>query len=130
MISGSSSCSADAGPCTPIGGIATAITASTPGSSSAVSRAIRKFSPVAPVVRSTGDRGRSPLPRHASYVSNPSESELPTTATRSPAGNGCPASNSPVSNSSVMVSTRTTPARVSPCSRWRRSVLPFTVKSF
>ncbi len=94
----------------PIGGIATAITASTPGSASAVSSAIRKFSAVAAVVRSTGVRGRSPALRQASWVSRPIESELPTTATRSPGGSGWRASSSPVSYRSVMVSTRSTPA--------------------
>ncbi len=93
-----------------IGGMATAITASTPGSPSAACSAIRKLSPVAAVVRSTGVRGRRPTLRQESWVSRPSESELPTTATRSPAGSGCSASSSPVSKSSVMVSTRTTPA--------------------
>ncbi len=94
----------------PTAGMAVTTTASVASSASARARAARKSSADAAVVRSCGCCGRSPSARQRSYVRTPSDSELPRIATRGPCGSGWRASSSPVSTSSVMVSTRITPA--------------------
>ncbi len=97
-------------PPAPIGGMTTATTASLSGRSIAARSPLRKSSGVALVVRSCGSKGWRPEPSATSWVSRPRESELPTIAMRGPDGSGWWASRSAASYSSVMVSTRITPA--------------------
>ena len=86
-------------------------TESTPSSANAAERATRKSSALASEGSDTGPCVIfSPQLAHASAASAPSAAELPTTATRSPAGSGWCTTSWATSKSWWTFSTRITPA--------------------
>ena len=80
------------------GGTNTTVTASTSGSSTALRSAAANAAPPASTPMSSSRVSRSPSATHALATSTPMAVELPTTATRSPAGSGCVERSSAMSN--------------------------------